>query len=121
MCRITVIFSTLKAESLLSNTFASNNRFTYRNIFQNGIDVLSKIDDAFFATKKKKNESFVLFDFSDDDQILLACGINTFYGIIEFQTSNVNIYNGSKKTSIGTSTFYTNFCFSTLSCFHCCC
>ena len=88
ICRITVIFSTLKDESLLSNTFASNNCFTYGNIFQNGIDALSKIDDAFSA---KKVENFILFDLSDDDQILLACGINTFYGILEFQTSNVSI------------------------------
>ena len=42
-CRITVIFGTLKDESLLINTLASNICFSYRNMFQNGVDALSKI------------------------------------------------------------------------------
>ena len=46
MCRITVIFGTLKDESLLINTLASNLCFSYRNMFQNGVDALSKIVDA---------------------------------------------------------------------------
>ena len=46
-CRITVIFGTLIDGSLLSNTLASNICFTYRNMFQNGVDALSKIVDAF--------------------------------------------------------------------------
>ena len=33
-------------EVLLIDIFASNNSFSYRNIFQNGVDSLSKIDDA---------------------------------------------------------------------------
>ena len=45
--RITVIFGTLKDGSLLINTSASNICFSYRNMFQNGVDALSKIDDAF--------------------------------------------------------------------------
>ena len=46
-CRITVIFGTLKDENLLINTLASNICFSYRNMFQNGVDALSKIVDAF--------------------------------------------------------------------------
>ena len=45
--RITVIFGTLKDGSLIINTLASNICFSYRNIFQNGVDALPKIVDAF--------------------------------------------------------------------------
>ena len=48
-CPITVIFGTLKDESLLINTLASNICFSYRNIFQNGVDALPKIVDAFLS------------------------------------------------------------------------
>ena len=48
-CRITVIFGTLKDWSLLINTLASNICFSYRNIFQNGVNALPKIVDAFFS------------------------------------------------------------------------
>ena len=33
----------------LINIFASNNCLSERNIFQNGVDILSKIDEAFLA------------------------------------------------------------------------
>ena len=48
-CRITVIFGTLKDGSLLINTLASNICLSYRNIFQNGVDALPKIVDAFLS------------------------------------------------------------------------
>ena len=48
-CRITVIFGTLKDESLLINILASNICFSYRNMFQNGVDALLKIVDAFLT------------------------------------------------------------------------
>ena len=48
-CRITVIFGTLKDGSLLINTLASNICFSYRNIFQNGVNALPKIVDAFLS------------------------------------------------------------------------
>ena len=54
-CRITVIFGTLKDGSLLINTLASNICFSYRNMFQNGVDALSKIGDAFLS----KSSSFL--------------------------------------------------------------
>ena len=52
-CRITVIFGTLKDGSLLINTLASNICFSYRNMFQNGVDALSKIVDAFLPKSSK--------------------------------------------------------------------
>ena len=52
-CRITVIFGTLNGGSLLINTLASNICFSYRNIFQNGVDALSKIVDAFLSKSSK--------------------------------------------------------------------
>ena len=52
-CRITVIFGTLKDGSLLINTVASNICFSYRNMFQNGVDALSKIVDAFLSKSSK--------------------------------------------------------------------
>ena len=52
-CRINVIFGTLKDGSLLINTLASNICFSYRNMFQNGVDVLSKIVDAFLSKSSK--------------------------------------------------------------------
>ena len=50
-CRITVIFGTLKDGSLLINTLASNICFSYINMFQNGVDALSKIVNAFFCQR----------------------------------------------------------------------
>ena len=73
-CRITVIFGTLKDGSLLINTLASNICFSYRNMFQNGVDALSKIVDAFLS----KSSKFHLFGLSDNVQILLVCGTNTY-------------------------------------------
>ena len=52
-CRITVIFGTLKDGSLLINTLVSNICFGYRNMFQNGVDALSKIVDAFLSKSSK--------------------------------------------------------------------
>ena len=52
-CRITVIFGTLKDGSLLVNTLASNICFSHRNMFQNGVDALSKTDDAFLSKSSK--------------------------------------------------------------------
>ena len=52
-CRITVILGTLKDGSLLISTLASNICFSYRNKFQNGIDALAKIVDAFLSKSSK--------------------------------------------------------------------
>ena len=52
-CWITVIFGPLKDGSLLINTLASNICFSYRNMFQNGVDALSKIVDAFLSKSSK--------------------------------------------------------------------
>ena len=52
-CRIIVIFGTLKDGSLLINTLASKICFSYRNMFQNGFNALSKIVDAFLSKTSK--------------------------------------------------------------------
>ena len=52
-CRITVVFGTLKDGSLLINSLPSNICFSYRNMFQNGVDALSKIVDAFLSNSSK--------------------------------------------------------------------
>ena len=52
-CRITAIFGTLKDGSLLISTLALNICFSYRNKFQNGVDALSKIVDAFLSKSSK--------------------------------------------------------------------
>ena len=52
-CRSTVIFGTLKDGSLLINTLASKICFSYINMFQNGVDALSKIVDAFLSKTSK--------------------------------------------------------------------
>ena len=52
-CRITVIFGTLKDGSLLIYTLASNICFSFRNMFQNGVEALSKIFDAFLSKCSK--------------------------------------------------------------------
>ena len=53
MCQIALISGTLKDGSLLINMVVSNNCFSYRNIFQNGIDALSKMVEGFFVKKLK--------------------------------------------------------------------
>ena len=40
-------------EVFFINTLAPNICFSYRNMFQNGVDALSKIVDAFFVKKLK--------------------------------------------------------------------
>ena len=43
------LFGILREESLLSNILAPDNCVSYRNIFRNGVDPLSKIADAFLS------------------------------------------------------------------------
>ena len=56
MCRTTVIFETLKDGSLEINRLALNNGFSYRNVFQNGVNALSKmvIKKPRFLSKSSK-------------------------------------------------------------------
>ena len=49
ICRITVNFGTMKDGNRLINSFASSNCFSNRNIFQNGVHALSKINDTFLT------------------------------------------------------------------------
>ena len=57
----------------LLNWLASNCYFSYRNVFQNGVNPLSKMVNHFY----QKDQNFVKFGPYDFDQILLACGPNT--------------------------------------------
>ena len=111
MCRITVIFGTLnmlKDGSLLINIYVSNNWFSNGNIFQNGVDGLSRIDDAFLT---KADFSF-LFGLFDNVQISLACGINTYYritnGISDFRCHQLQ---RQQETIHCNMNIYTNFSF----------
>ena len=54
-CRTTVIFGTLKDDSHLIKIVASNNCFSHRNIFQNGVNTLSK----WFTTFCEKAQNFI--------------------------------------------------------------
>ena len=53
MCRTTIIFGTLKDDSLKINSLALNNCFSHRNIFQNGINTLSKMVNHFLSKSSK--------------------------------------------------------------------
>ena len=64
-CRSAVIFRTLKDDSLWINILASNNCFSYRNIFQNGVNTLSKLVNHFLS----KAQNFVWFGPYDFVQI----------------------------------------------------
>ena len=117
MCQINVIFGTLKDGNFLINVLASNNCFSYRKIFQNGIDTKSKIIDAFLSNSSK----FYLV------QIIRKCFCKPVEQTLikelrmTFQTPGVNICNGNMKYPIKTSNFYTKFCDEALPHFHCFC
>ena len=49
MCRTTVIFVTQKDGSLQINSLASNNCFSYRNVFQKGVNALVTIANHFLS------------------------------------------------------------------------
>ena len=106
-CRITVIFGTLKDGSLLINTLASNTCLNYRNMFQNGVDALSKIVDAFLSKSSKFHLVRIIRQCSN-----FASLWHKHYCLIKelqmtFQTSDVSICNGNIKYPIETSTFHT--------------
>ena len=75
MCRSAVIFGTLKDDSLRINISALNNCFSHRNVFQNGINTLSKNYSPFFVKKHK-----ILYgsDHTIFVQISPASGPNTY-------------------------------------------
>ena len=50
---IPIMFGTLKDNSLLINSLASNNCFSHRNIFQNGVNTLSKLVNHFLSKSSK--------------------------------------------------------------------
>ena len=101
-CRTTAIFGTLEDDSLLINSLASNNCFSNRNFFQNGVDALSKIVDACLSHNSK---FYVVRIIRNNVQIFVASG-KTWSMKTGFKTSDVSICNNIKDP-IGTSTFCT--------------
>ena len=92
------------------NGLESNHRFSHRNVFQNGVNTLSKMVNHFLSKSSKFCVEFGPYDFV---QILPACGRNTYqrmYGeTLDFQhLSNVSISNGNIKYPIGKSIFAVN-------------
>ena len=67
----------LKDDSLQINSLAFNNCFSYRNVFQNGVNALSKMvfKNPLFC---QKAQNFVYFEPYDFVQISRACGPNTY-------------------------------------------
>ena len=119
ICRITENFGTLKDISLLINIFASNNCFSDRNIFQNGVKALSKIDDA-FLTKRWKFYLVRIIRFCSNFASLWHRHLLWNYKWNFRLPMSAFIYS-NKKYPIGTSIFYTDFCIQALSYFQCCC
>ena len=68
MCQTTVIFGITKDGSLVLNTLASWNCFTWRNLFKNGANDMSECL-TFETAFCKKAQNFVQFGSSDFDQI----------------------------------------------------
>ena len=81
-CRSAVIFGTLKDDDRWNSILASNKCFSHRNVFQNGVNTMSKIVNHFFV---KKAQNFVWFRPYDFVQISQTCGPNT-YQIIYIET-----------------------------------
>ena len=93
-------------ESLLINTLASDNCFSYRNIFQNGIDALFLF--LFFVTRFKISGSLeypIMFKFCYQVAQTLITELH-----MTFQTFNVSFCNGSKILPIRISIFHIKFC-----------
>ena len=89
------MFDTLKDGSLLINTLAWNICFSYRNMFEDGVDALSKIVDAFLSKKLKilsSSDYPKMFKFCKPVAQTLTKELQ-----ITFQTSNVSICNGNMK------------------------
>ena len=59
VCRTTVLFGTLNDDSLDMNNLALNNCFSYRNVFQNGVNASSKMFFFFFFFFCHKAQNFV--------------------------------------------------------------
>ena len=77
MCRITVIFGTLKGGSLLII-------FLHQTIVLDtgpSSKMASTICQKYMTPFPQKAENLILFGLSNNAQILLACGMNTYYGI----------------------------------------
>ena len=70
----TVVFGTLEDGSLQINNLTSNNCFSYLNVFQNGVNALSKMIDQFLSKSSKFNVVLAIRFCSNSP----ACGPNTY-------------------------------------------
>ena len=68
-CQTIILFGTLKDSSLKINSLPLNNRFSYRNVLQNGVNALFFKKESFF----QKPQNFVHFGLFDLFQIAPAC------------------------------------------------
>ena len=73
MCRTTIIFGALKDTGLKSNNYC----FSYINVFQNDVNVLSKLVLK-MRVFWQKAQNFAYFEPYDFVQILPACGPNAY-------------------------------------------
>ena len=73
MCRTTVILITLKDGSLQINSLTSDKCFSYRNVFQNDVNALSKMINHFLSKFCVVSDHTILLKFHQH-----ACGANTY-------------------------------------------
>ena len=105
------IFGTLKDDSLKINSLASNNCFSHRNVFQNGVNTLSKIVNHFLS--KSTNFFMVLtIRFCSNFTSMWSKYVSNNVWrdfTLDFQCQHwVSISNGNIKCPIGKSIFAVN-------------
>ena len=115
-CRITVIFGTLKDGSRLVNTLASNTCFSYRNMFQNGFDTLSKNYWRLFVKSAKFYLVRIIRKCSNFASLWHKHLLRNYKWHFRLPMS---AFATAIWKPIETSTFHTQFCVPALSCFHC--
>ena len=119
-CRITGIFGTLQDWNLLINILASSNCFSFRNIFQNGVDTKSNIIDVLFCQKAH----FSKFRSSENVQLCASLWdkhlLRNYKWHVRLQVSAFATALWNTLSSIETSTFL-HFCYQALQCFYCFC
>ena len=97
MCQTTVIFEITKDESLVLNTSASWNCFTWSNLFQNGANDMSECLTCETAFCKKKKKLKILY--SSDHPTLTKLVVNMAIKELQmvFLTSTVINSNGNMR------------------------
>ena len=120
ICRITLNFGTLKDGRLLINIFAVSNCFRDRNIFQNDVDSLSKIDDT-FLTKSWTLHLIQIIQLCSNFASLWYRNLLWYYKENFRLPMTALILQRLQEISYWNINFYTDIWVHDLSCFHCCC